>query len=166
MSPAQQSCPDCGSPLDPCRCERDRGREAWNSTLRVYPKKKRKRRGKAETKAEKFAREFHSEERVAFVNGLPCCACGRKPTRRHPSDNHHVWTDGTGRRGPYTAIVPLCRSCHRRYHQIGKLSMLQGVRLQLRVGPTQGPRGRTHYFDQWEEVAAFVEEQWQAHANP
>jgi hypothetical protein len=102
---------------------------------------------------EKFRREFHSESRRDFVAALPCCACGVRAGER---DNHHVRTDGTSRRGPYTAIVPLCRECHRRYHDIGSLSMLQKVTLRL-------PHGLRHvrdYFDSWDECAAAVERLW------
>jgi len=121
---------------------------------------KPKRRTASETR-DKFRREFHSESRRDFVAALPCCACG---SRKGERDNHHVRTDGTSRRGPYTAIVPLCRKCHIRYHDIGKLSMLQKVR-QLRL-PGVGYRGDrvTDYFDQWDACAAAVERLWREQA--
>jgi hypothetical protein len=115
---------------------------------------KPKRRTASEAR-DKFRREFHSEARRDFVAALPCCACG---SRKGERDNHHVRTDGTSRRGPYTAIVPMCRKCHRRYHDAGKLSMLQRVTLRLPGG--SGLRHTKDYFDSWDDCAAGVERLW------
>ena len=102
----------------------------------------------AETKAQKFRREYHSRERVRFVAALACVVCASSPC-----ENHHIRGDGLARKGPYTAIVPLCAGCHRRWHTIGKLSLLQA----------EAPlawRGR--YWEQWDDVAEEVERLWRA----
>lgn len=175
--PAIQQCPKCGSPLRPCKCEREakEGKvKRWNSTVPV--RKKPKRRGRRKTKAEsdaEWARKYHSPERREWVGRLPCCACGKKPTPRWPSENHHTWTEGTGRKGPYRAIVPLCRPCHRRHHKVGKLSMLQAA-VRERAGLWVGSRATGHNahlrqedwrsFDQWEDAAAYVQALWLRYA--
>lgn len=65
------------------------------------PKVNRKRKGR------EFARTYHSEERVLFVRGLPCCACGVVGY----SENAHVppkGEAGTGYKADYRFIAPLC----------------------------------------------------------
>ena len=77
------------------------------------------RKRKAERKAERFARCFHSEDRVTFVKSLPCCVTGARATAFDPIDNAHVITDGsegTSRRGGFSCIAPLKRSVHRMLH--------------------------------------------------
>lgn len=105
---------------------------------------------------EKFAYEYHSEARVEFVRRLPCCVCGRRP-----SQNSHVWGDGTARKGPYVAIVPHCWSCHDRYHWIGKLALLQWCSREHGGLLWEGRRD----IDSWEEIAGLVEEAWQLYEN-
>ena len=112
----------------------------------------------ARSKAERFAYQYHSKARVEFVAALPCCACGR---RDEPSENHHVWGEGMGRKGPYVAIVPLCNRCHYRYHTIGKLSMLQAVKLRLLGRDYRDRYDSSVSYDQWDDLAAAVEEMWQ-----
>lgn len=161
---AEQRCDSCGSPLRPCRCEREaRKREKPRRGLHGSrtPRKKARaararptRAGKRTRRSDDWARKYHSDERRAWVGTLPCCACGRAP-RTEPSKNHHTWAEGTGRKGPYWSIVPLCAPCHARYHSAGKLSLLQWVRRRygaLRVGAQE--------FDQWEPAAAYVERLW------
>jgi hypothetical protein len=77
---------------------------------KAIPAKNGKRRAKA------FARAYHSKERVAFIQSLPCHACGVRP-----SDNAHIPdpSSGMGLKAVYTAICPLCRSCHVILHAIG-----------------------------------------------
>jgi len=71
--------------------------------------------------ARTFPLDFHSPERVAFVQTLPCvttgCLC-------HPSQNAHTRSGGAGRRGPYRSIVPACARCHSHAHQRGWASLL------------------------------------------
>jgi hypothetical protein len=59
-----------------------------------------------------FARSYGSRERVLWVQSLPCCRCGRRP-----SDNAHTENGGRGRKGDATVIAPLCRPCHRAYDE-------------------------------------------------
>lgn len=82
-------------------------------------------------RAKEYARCFHSKERRKFVQSLPCCACGKMPTKYCPSDNHHIKSDGTGRKSAYTNIVPLCRVDHALVHSIGRTSFEEyhGIRL-------------------------------------
>lgn len=114
----------------------------------------------ARTKAEKFAYEYGSKPRVAFISELPCAVCGAGPCH-----NHHCRTDGMSRKGPSTAIVPLCGRCHTRIHTIGSLSMLQQMdgSLRLPMSPPSdylGERGRMQY-DSFDGLAAGVEKLWQ-----
>ena len=102
------------------------------------------------SKAEKFAYEYGSKARVAFVSGLPCGVCGAGPCH-----NHHCRTDGMSRKGPKTAI--------------GALSMLQQMdgHLRLPMFPAAfhiGKQGRMQY-DSFDELAAGVEKLWQSHEN-
>lgn len=89
---------------------------------------KRPRTANPKRKAREFERAYHSEERVLFVKGLPCCAC---KVVGH-SENAHIETGGIGRKADYTKIVPLCGmrvwktplsenwyiGCHRRYDEL------------------------------------------------
>jgi len=111
----------------------------------------------AETKAEKFEREYESEARREWVAALPCCACGRGPC-----ENHHTRSDGKSRRGPASVIVPLCKyphgtkpGCHERLHTAGKLSMEQAVNRD-RGGFTFW--GET--YQTFAEVAEAVHAEW------
>ena len=73
----------------------------------------RKRLTAAE-KAEKFAREFGSKERVAWIAAHGCVGCGRTPC-----ENHHTRNGGQGRRADACWIVPLCTACHWWVHNRG-----------------------------------------------
>ncbi len=86
-------------------------------------------------KPEEFARVFCSEERIDFVNELPCVACKALGKRqRSQSDNHHTVSGGTGRKGPYKSLVPLCRVHHVEYHQGGKLTVARRWRVRSWIG--------------------------------
>jgi len=63
-------------------------------------------------KAREFARAYGSKARVEFVKALGCFQCGAAV-----AENAHLHgsKSGMGRKGPYTDIVPLCRTCHTRY---------------------------------------------------
>jgi len=134
---------------------------------------KPKRRTAAEAR-EKFAREYGSEARREFVSRLPCCICGEGP-----SENHHTHNGGKGRKGPYTSIVPLCGSCHRRYHTIGKLSLLQATRREqrgvspllvwdagYRFGANRRPMGGWIECETWDEAAKVVNDICEAGGLP
>lgn len=61
------------------------------------------------------------------------------------------------------AIVPLCMNCHYRYHEIGKLAMLQKRPGYLRVWVTEcGARFLAGMCEQWEDAAACVESFWKS----
>ena len=110
------------------------------------------------TQAEKFAYEYGSKGRVAFVSELPCAVCGAGPCH-----NHHCRADGMSRKGPSTSVVPLCGKCHNRIHTIGSLSMLQQMdgclRLPMSPSPSMSHQGRMQY-DSFDELAAGVEKLW------
>jgi len=87
------------------------------------PKSKAQRRRDEARKAEAFARKYHSEERVIFVKFAMRCAvpgCDARP------ENAHLDGEGTGRKGAYTRIAPLCRGHHRlradSLHALGSVS--------------------------------------------
>lgn len=65
------------------------------------------------SKAEKFEYEYGSDDRVRWVRGLPCCACGS----RVGCDNAHIrgfsGGGGVGRKAHHRWVVPLCFDCHR-----------------------------------------------------
>lgn len=72
-----------------------------------------------------WARAYHSAARVAFVKSLPCSACGFDgfPLR----ENAHTFSGGTGRKADYETIIPLCKPCHTRQHNVGWLALLAMV---------------------------------------
>ena len=81
-------------------------------------------------KASEFARCYGSKARVAFVKALPCAACGRQGQ----SENAHAFGDGAGRKGPYTAILPLCGDCHRKQHSRGWSALAWLRSPEIRIG--------------------------------
>ncbi len=107
---------------------------------------------KAEKKRAKFAREYHSEERVEWVSKQPCCACGYDGPV--PRDNSHVASGGMGRKADYDKIVPHCVNrpldggveigCHSAYHALGR----DRLRAIFNVSST------------WAELAAETEARW------
>ncbi len=66
---------------------------------------------------DRFPYEYHSEERVRFVNMSPCVVPG---CERRPSENHHTGSDGIALKGHYTTICPLCHHHHLECHTAGK----------------------------------------------
>jgi hypothetical protein len=102
----------------------------------------RRRRSAADVR-EKFAREYHSDDRRRWVAELPCLVCSMTPC-----ENAHTRNDGMGRKGPYITIVPLCACHHRESHAIGVKSFEQKY--------TQPLCGRT--LESWAET---VESAWQ-----
>ena len=79
------------------------------------PRPKRERKApKAKNvarRADEFTRCYGSEERVAWVQALPCVVEG---CRRAPCDNSHITGGGMGRKADADQIVPLCRVHHKR----------------------------------------------------
>jgi len=90
------------------------GRTAWGT---ITAPKKPIRKVNPERKAKTFIRCFHSDERVKFVQSLPCVGCGGKGTTR--SLNAHIVGDGASRRSSYKKIIPLCFTCHGMQHGSG-----------------------------------------------
>ena len=90
---------------------------ATSERSRSASKAKRSTARKRARKEARFRKQFHSKERVAFVGSLPCAACGRVPTKKRPSRNHHDPTKGSG--AGYHSISPLCDDCHTRRHSVG-----------------------------------------------
>lgn len=66
--------------------------------------------------ADAFLRAYHSEERVEWVQGLPCVV----PGCRKPSENMHIEGDGGSRKAGYEKVVPCCAGHHRTLHEIGR----------------------------------------------
>src|SRR5690606_17013826 len=69
---------------------------------RVNPRRRRKR----------YARDFG--DYAVTVRALSCCVCDASA----PSDPHHVKSRGAG--GDRRDLVPLCRTHHREYHDVGR----------------------------------------------
>lgn len=103
-----------------------------------------------------FARAYHSDARRIWVSRQHCACCGSIPC-----ENHHVRTDGTSRKGPYTAIVPLCWRCHRRWHgpNGGRETLLKQTKRDYGGLLWHGERD----VESWDELAALVEAGWQMH---
>ena len=58
---------------------------------------------------------------LAWVRGLPCCACGARP----PSLAHHQHGEkgtlkGMGMKAPDDTAVALCVICHNAWHSMGR----------------------------------------------
>jgi hypothetical protein len=81
----------------------------------IAPSRKPVRKSNPKRKAKEFARCYHSEERVLFVQGLRCITCN--PITR--SVNAHICGEGASRKASYDKIVPLCFTCHGLQHAVG-----------------------------------------------
>jgi hypothetical protein len=64
--------------------------------------------------ASNWKRAYHSQERVEFVQALPCVVTGETP-----SVNAHTFTGGTSRKGDYTTIIPVTAAIHQLAHDQG-----------------------------------------------
>lgn len=104
-------CPECGSPLVPCRCEREKKRgmiSRFGSTLRANPKK----RFKGRTLKERFKGQPWKYGQVfEAVRKLPCA--GRVYLPYHecgpgvaPASAHHLGNDDLD------GLVPACSRFH------------------------------------------------------
>lgn len=90
-------------------------------------------------KAETWARQFHSSERVEFVAALPCVV-GLFCDYSQPRENHHIRARRTS---DHTVIVPLCARHHRQVHVYGRESFA------------------ARWGIDWEQEAALTEQRWQ-----
>ena len=100
------------------------------------------------------ARAYGSDERIAFVKGLPCGACGWIGA----SEVAHTTTGGTGRKADAQFTAPLCgphpisafglvgtvEGCHRMLHRLGVKTFERDFAISL------------------DELAARTEAAWQA----
>tara|TARA_R100001086_G_scaffold35341_1_gene16033 strand:- start:2684 stop:3019 length:336 start_codon:yes stop_codon:yes gene_type:complete len=106
---------------------------------RVVRKKKQLRR------VQRFAKQFHSQERVLFFKSLPC-----EVTKRLSAgvQNAHVKSRGAG--GTYKDIVPLSWEVHLDFDGIGE------IEFERRYGRSkQSVRDRApHYQQLWEGYKA------------
>jgi len=67
-------------------------------------------------KTKAWLRAFGSVERVNWIAGRECVACGYGRN----CENHHVVSGGKSRRADARFVVPLCWVCHRELHTIGR----------------------------------------------
>lgn len=69
-----------------------------------------------ERRDREFARCYGSEERVLSIKALPCSVPG---CTNRPCENAHTVGGGMGRKAGWETVAPLCRSHHRRFHELG-----------------------------------------------
>lgn len=87
-----------------------------NFTPVPKPQPKEKKEPKAPRKknlkrsSDSFERAYHSQERVEFINGLPCHIDG---CQRIDIENAHIEVAGMSLKASYDKIVPACRGHHR-----------------------------------------------------
>jgi hypothetical protein len=82
------------------------------------PKPKRPpNRVNAKRKAMAFIRAYHSEQRVKWVQSLPCLIAG--PACGGRMENHHIKGGGGSLKSSYTNITPLCTAHHDELHAHG-----------------------------------------------
>lgn len=66
----------------------------------------------ADRKKKAFKRNFHSKERVEYVQALGCIICDKTPCV-----NAHVKSRGSGK-GTYKTIVPMCDHHHKELDEV------------------------------------------------
>lgn len=59
-------------------------------------------------------KSLRSEAYLDFIRHKPCILCGSPPK----SDPHHQGYRGLGQKTDDTRTVPLCRKCHREFHDL------------------------------------------------
>lgn len=101
---------------------------AISGKKRTAPKASNPARRKRE-----WARAYHSQERVAFVQRLPCCVCVSRPwpLPMGESQNAHTESDGAGRKAGYQTIAPICHAHHRNLHQVGAVTFARFYAIDL-----------------------------------
>lgn len=71
-------------------------------------------------KAKEWLRAYGSVERVNWIAGQRCVACGAC-SEGQGCENHHVRNGGRGRKADARFIVPMCWTCHRELHSLGRV---------------------------------------------
>lgn len=61
---------------------------------------------------------IENKKLLAEIRKLNCLACGRRG-----SEAHHVSSKGSGGDDVADNLMPLCRICHTKIHQIGAVKM-------------------------------------------
>jgi len=51
-----------------------------------------------------------NSEYLEYLRDIPCCACGRYPSKKKRTEPHHLITVGAG--GADETACPLCFKCH------------------------------------------------------
>jgi len=76
---------------------------------------------------DRLREEMFGSEFIEWIRLRPCGVCSESP----PSDPHHVRSRAAGGRND-SNVAPLCRVCHTRVHQLGKLTFRSrtGVNLE------------------------------------
>lgn len=117
MTPAAQLCPDCGSPLRPCKCEDDDRRSVPGSTLKTRTRLKAKPFSKRyDGKGERYGSLFRAVREMKcwlavegyYGIGHEGCGPGTQDSGADPMGftAHHVGrTDEDG-------LLPVCGSAH------------------------------------------------------
>lgn len=114
---------------------------SWNSTLPVRSapmKRTQLRRRNRVRRARLFRQQFGSPERVAWLHRQPCCACGETGDIHA----HHVVSRGAG--GTADDLVPMCATCHRHAHDMGRRTFEAEYDIDLAVWAE-------HYATTWRE---------------
>ena len=97
------------------------------------------KRVNAKRKAKNWSRAYGSEERVAFVQSLPCVFGGQSSPCAGVIANHHTESGGRGRKADAETVVPLCTRHHLELHQAGATAMetVYGVDLKAEAALTE-----------------------------
>ena len=80
--------------------------------MKRTPLRRKKRMRRKKNDGKRFAKHFHSEERVRWIQAQPCPSCGGEPCV-----NAHRKSRGAG--GTWRDVLPLCDTCHRDQHSWG-----------------------------------------------
>ena len=97
------------------------------------------RKSKAQKRREKFAREYHSDERRQHLVGLGCVVQLHGFTPGPCSgniENAHTETGGVGRKADYRKNVPMCSGHHGELHQTGIRTFEKTYGLDLALSAT------------------------------
>lgn len=81
-----------------------------------------------------WLRSYGSDERVAFIQSLPCIVTGASPC-----ENVHILGGGMGRKSDARMIVPMISKVHRRLHMFGPVTFqaMYGVNLLEAAAETE-----------------------------